>query len=841
MRTDNKWSRSLPHVCAFALFLLLTLVYFYPVFEGKILQQGDITNYQGMAHELEEYGKPSGWTGTMFGGMPSYHITGYTTGTDFMLKLRENVLGAFHSNTAGPILVFLFTAYLLFLVLGAPVWLAAIGAVAMVFSSYNIIIIEAGHVTKAWTLAFVPLLLSGMFLLFQGKYWRGFVVFALGLALTIGANHLQITYYAGLFCVFLFAGFWIECIGKKNFKHAGRATGLLIAGGVLAVLASSLNLYLNYESGQESMRGKSELTPLNQDADQVTAPASTGLDKDYVFTWSYGRGETLSLLIPNVKGGASSGMLGTGSHVYRELRAHGYQTPRDGVQSYTYWGDKPFTSGPVYLGAVVCFLFVLALLVVPGRIKWCLLAAAVFFVFLAWGRNFAVFNDWMYYHFPLYSKFRAVETALVIPAFIFPILAVWGIHAWTGDALSDKRRTRSLCIAGGVTAGICLLLWLAPGVFFHFKSGFDAGVQAQNPEWYYAALLQDRRDLLSGDALRSLIYIALAVGLLFFYARRSDRKKALPVLVVGLVTLILVDLWSIDKRYLNEKDFLGKRHYKEQQFAKSVADEAILQDPDPSYRVLNLNNPFNESRTSYYHKSLGGYHAAKLGRYQDLIDRRLMPELQSIIAAGSTATTLEELAQACTQCPTLNMLNTRYIIYNPEQPPIVNPAADGNAWFVHSYRLTDTPDDEMAALEALNPRTEAVLDRQFEGLLTGLDDLRPDSTASIEMTSYAPDRLEYQSTAAYPGLAIFSEMYYKNGWKAFIDGQPAAIGRADWTLRALTIPAGEHRIEFVFDPDDVHRVGVVTTLFSGLLLLLAVGTLGYALVAKGKKWRRNNP
>jgi hypothetical protein len=703
----------------------------------------------------------------------------------------------------------------------------------MAFSSYNIIIIEAGHVTKVWTLAFTPLLLSGMILIFKRKYWAGFVVFASGLAFTIGANHLQITYYTALFCAILFIGFWVDCIRQKACKHAGLATGILIAGAVLALLSSAHNLYLNYESGQESMRGKSELTSPGEV--EIETPASTGLDKDYVFAWSYGKAETFSLLIPNVMGGSSNGTVGKDSHLYRELKAQGAQTGKEGVQTYTYWGEKPFTSGPVYFGAIICFLFLFAFFIVPENFKWWLLGATLFFIFLAWGRNFAGFNDWMYYHFPFYGKFRTVETALVIPAFIFPILAVLAIKELIKNNMPDKKLARSLYWSAGITAGICLALWLTPGVFFHFESTYDAQFQSQLPEWYYLSLLEDRKDLLRADALRSFLFIALAAGLIFLYIQAKDRRKTLPLMASGLLILVLIDLWSVDKRYLNDKNFLSKKNYKEQQFSKSVADNLILQDPALSYRVLNLNNPFNESRTSYYHKSIGGYHAAKLRRYQDLIDRRLTKENQSIIAAFPTATSIDDLIKVFDNCPTLNMLNVKYIIYNPEQPPLVNPYADGNAWFVQSCRFTDTPDEEMAALETLNPKTEAVLDKQFEEQLAGLQ-IIPDSTASIEMTAYYPNKVEYRSSSAQTGLAVFSEIYYKNGWKAFIDGKQVPVGRADWTLRALVVPAGEHRIEFVFDPDNVRIAGTITTVFSGLLLLLIIGTLGFAFIKQSRTY-----
>jgi hypothetical protein len=804
----------IPHVGSLFFFFLIVLIYFYPVFEGKILQQGDITNFQGMAQELFEYGKPSGWTGSMFSGMPSYHITGYSTGINFISYIHN----AIYSDVAGPVFFLMITAYILFLILGAPWWMAALGAIATAFSSYNVIIIVAGHITKAWTLAYVPLVLSGLFLIFKRKYWLGFLVFALGLALLIIANHLQIAYYAAIFCAILYIGFLIERICKKEYKRLGIATGLLVAGVILACLSNLSGLYLNYESGQESMRGKAELTPQGQV--ETETPVSNGLDKDYVFAWSYGKMETFSLLIPNVMGGESGGTLGKDSHLYKELKAHGAQVGKE-LPTYTYWGDKPFTSGPVYFGAIVCFLFLFAFFIVPQNYKWYLLGATVFFILLAWGRHLAWFNDWMYYHFPLYSKFRTVEMALVIPAFTFPIAAVLALKELITSELAIKKLTKSLYWSAGITAGICLLFWMTPGTFFNFESASDAQFQNQVPDWYYNSLLEDRKDLLQSDALRSLIFIVLAAGIIWIYIQSKNRRKVLPFLAAGLILLVLCDLWQVDKRYLNDTNFFSKKAYKEQLFPKTAADNFMLQDPALSYRVLNLNNPFNESRTSYYHKSIGGYHAAKLGRYQDLIDRRLSKEIQAVIASFQTAGSLEELTGAFENCPTLNMLNTKYIIYNPEQPPLINPYVNGNAWFVDSYRFVDTPDEEMAVLETLNPKTEAVFDKQFENDLAGLQ-LIPDSTATIEMTAYYPNRVEYQSSAAQTGLAVFSEVYYKNGWKAFVDGERVPVSRADWILRAITVPAGNHHIEFVFDPDDVRFCGTITTIFSGLLMLLII-------------------
>jgi hypothetical protein len=814
MNTKKIFNQFIPHLGVLVFFFIIVLIYFYPAFEGKVLQQGDITHFNGMAQELVKYDKPSGWTGSAFSGMPSYHITGYQTGFDFTGWVKVHVLGAIQESTAGPVLILLITAYILFLILGVPWWIAAMGAVATGFSSYNIIIIVAGHITKAWTLAFIPLVLSGMFLIFKQKYRLGFPAFALGLAWLIVANHLQITYYAAIFCFVLYLGFLVNRIFKKEWKRLSKASGILAAGVIIAVLANLSNLYINYESGNESMRGKSELTSGNE----TKVPATSGLDKDYVFAWSYGKAETFSLLIPNIMGGDSGGSLGKDSHLYKELKAHGAQVKKE-IQTYTYWGEKAFTSGPVYFGAIICFLFLFAFFIVPKNFKWWLLGITILFIALAWGKNLAWFNDFMYYHFPLYSKFRTVEMALIIPSFTVPILAVMALKELTAGKTETQKLKKSLYWSAGITAGICFILWIMPGLFLSFESTYDA--QYGMPEWYYQALQEDRKALLQADALRSLIFIGLAAGLLLVYIQSANRKKTLPYLAAGLFILILCDLWQVDKRYLNAGNFIDRKKHSEQLFPQSTADKFILQDTSPSSRVLNLNNPFQEARTSYYHKSIGGYHAAKLGRYQNLIDRRLSKEINAIISSFQTATTIDDLNSTLENCPSLNMLNAKYIIFSPEQPPLVNAYANGNAWFVNSFRFVNSPDEEIEALETLHPATEAVFDKTFESNIQSLK-IIPDPNARLEMTDYYPNKVIYRSSSSQEGLAVFSEIYYKNGWKAFIDGKQTPISRADWILRAITIPAGDHHIEFIFDPDDVRLCGTVSTVFSGLLLLLVI-------------------
>ncbi len=835
----NVFRSLLPHLGAIVIFFILILVYFYPAFEGKVLQQSDVTQFQGMVHELEEYGKPSGWTGSMFSGMPSYHISGYSTGTDFVWKFKDHVLGAIHSDTAAPIFTLMLTSYILFLILGAPVWLSLLGAIATAFSSYNIIIIVAGHVTKAWALSFVPLILAGLFLVIKRKYLAGFIIFALALALQITSNHLQISYYTALLCAILFIGFLVSSINDKDYKHLGISTGILVAGVLLAVASNLSALYTNYESGQESMRGKAELTPVQTDPNQTERPAE-GLDKDYVFAWSYKKMETFTFLIPNLMGGASK-PFGEGSESYKALvdRARSGQINGEDAnqllsRTREYWGDKQFTSGPFYLGAVICFLFVFAFLIVPGKSKWWLLGAAVFFVFLAWGKYFPWFNDFMYYNFPLYNKFRTVETALVIPSFIFPIVAVFALKELIYGERNQEKLQNALYWSAGIVGGVCFIFWLMPGMFLNFQSANDAILLKGAPDWFLESVIKDRKALTQADALRSLIFVLLSAGLVYWFSIAKEPKKILKFVIPGLLILVLCDMWQVDKRYLNKDHFLPAKSNKEQSFQKMVADNEILKDPAVSYRVLNLNNPFLESRTSYFHKSIGGYHAAKLGRYQDLIDRRIMKEMSSIISTFSTAQTLNDFDAVLSQCPTLDMLNTKYIIFDPNQPPIVNTSAYGNAWFVDSYRVVNTPDEEMAALETLNPRTEAVLDQKFAENLKGLQ-ITPDSTASIVMTSYAPDILEYKSNSQREGLAILSEVYYPHGWKAYIDGQQVPISRADWILRAIVIPAGEHQVRLVFDPDEVKACGMVTTIASALIMFLLLGGVVFYFYRKSRQ------
>lgn len=851
---QSLFRRILPHVGAVLLFLVITFLYFSPVFEGKVLPQHDTHQFAGMSQELRNYyhneGVSSAWTGSMFSGMPSYQI-GVWGSNPNLIDYIEKPLRALGNTTAGPVFAGMLMAYILLCVTGIGAFSSSIhkskdsnfvlttgfnvmpailGAIAYSFSSYNIIIIEAGHVTKAWAIAYMPLVIAGVMVMFRRKYLLGGILMALGLCLEIKSNHLQVTYYTGLLCFILYMGFVIKSGMDKEIKGLLKGTGVLAVAVIIAVLCNASNFYGNYEMAQESIRGKSELTQPTE-----TQKQSSGLDKDYTFAWSYGKAETLSLLIPNIHGGESGGMLGTQSNVYKQLKTQGQQLPPNGIQMYTYWGDQPFTSGPVYFGAIICFLFVLGMIVIKSKLKWVLLAATVFFIFLSWGRNFEAFNDLFFYHFPFYSKFRAVSTALIIPALTMVIVAVWAIKEFLEGTADIKTRLKPLYIAGGITAGFCLFMWLLPDFFFNFTSDSDAQWKAQMPDWFYSALLQDRKELLTSDALRSFIFVALTVLLLWFSTKSKgeNRMKVASIYVLIIAVLVTADLWTIDKRYLNDGMFKNKSTYLSESFPKSNADNVILQDKSPSYRVLNLNNPFNESNTSYYHKSIGGYHAAKLKRYQELIDYRLQHEIKSI-AESFQSQDIDSITANFQNLKSLNMLNMKYIIFDPNQQPLVNPYAYGNAWFVNKYNFVNNADEEIQALNSLDPEAVAVIDKKFEAELSGFT-IAPDSTATIVMTEYKPDRVSYKSNTKSEQLAVFSEVYYDKGWEAYIDGKLVPHIRADWTLRALRIPAGEHTVEFKFIPHGYNTSRTVSTASSAVLILLLLGGIVLSFMRKEKE------
>lgn len=831
------WQRAWPHVLAVLFFVVLAVAYFAPiVFEHQTLAQHDITQFQGGAHETQQWAAEHGheplWTNSMFSGMPTYLISVHFPGDLFVYAQKAVALGlpAVVSN----LFVALLCGYVLLVALGVRPLVAVAGAVALGLSSYNLAILAAGHNTKSWALAYAPLVLGGLLLAFRQNKWLGAALFTLGLTMNVRANHPQITYYLGLLVVIYGLIELVAAVRAGRLGDFFGRVGLLGIGAALAIGVSFGRLYTTYEYSKFSNRSPSELKALPPAPGQPAAGSARQQDRDYAFAYSYGIGETMTLLVPNFYGGSSAMPLGPDSNMARELNTLG--AGPDALASLpTYWGDQAYVAGPVYVGVVVCFLFVLGLFVVDKRTRYWLLAGTLVSFVLAWGKNFETINNLIFDYLPGYRSFRAVSMGLVMAQLAMPLLAALalsrilrpravvvpagptpaatveplhpalakaaraaaGTPAVVVDSPDNQLRTKHLLYAGALTAGFLLLTWLV-SFSFDFASPQDANLTQQGftPQ-LLSALRADRAGLLRADVWRGLLFVGLTLGALFFYLKGKIQAGVAASLVIALV---LLDLWTVDKRYLGEKNYQTETIV--ESFQPSAADQQILQDKDLSYRVFNVGNPFNEARTSYFHKSIGGYHGAKLRRYQDLVERQISTNNPRV----------------------LNMLNTRYVIIPPQKQGETeqvqrNPGALGNAWFVRELRAVPSPDAEMAALAGLDARHVAVVDvTKFPAVKPAT---YPDSSATITLTSYAPDALTYRYSAARPGTVVFSEIYYADGWQAFVDGKAVPHFRVDFVLRALQVPAGAHEIKFVFEPKE-YKIGNTVSLLSSIGVLLAV-------------------
>jgi hypothetical protein len=821
--------KSVPHLVALLLFLALTLAYFHPILEGKQVEQPDIIQYRGMAREITEYREKTGeeilWTNSMFAGMPSYLISMQYPFN--LVRHADSLLSLGLPRPAKFLFLSLLGFYILLLAFRVNPWLSIAGALAFGLSTYFFIIGAAGHNTKSHAMAYMAPLMAGIFLTFRGKVLLGCVLTGLFLALQIYANHLQITYYTLLIVIVYGIYELVYSFREKLMPLFFKRLAILFIPVVLAIGANFTNLYLVWEYGRFSMRGPSELTGREE-------VRTGGLDKDYILDdYSYGIAETMNLMIPDFMGGASSYDLGTGSEVYQALNEHGVPGARDIVSGMpAYWGPQRFTAGPVYIGASVVFFFLLALFILRGRYKWWLLTATLLSVMLAWGNHFLFLSELFIYYFPGYNRFRTVSMILVIAQMTIPLLALLGIREVLLSGPSPKLRDplkKTFYLAGGVTLFFALL----PGMFFDFSADIDQQLLAMGwPDFLVDAIQRDRMRLLRSDAFRSFIFVSLSGGLLYLYLLNKMPAKWL---VASIAVIFLFDLWPVNRRFLNNDDFASPRELN-QPFLMTQADAVILQDDDPHYRVYNTTrSPFNEAITSFHHKSIGGYHGAKMGRYQDLIDHHLRHNNMDV----------------------LNMLNTKYFIQpgaDGQPQALLNPRALGNAWFVESVRLVDSPDEEIEALNDFTPATEAVADRRFEESLASVDGLRITGAATlnsahtdpgqssenndgvvqerdmeagreneqdeyIELVSYHPNRLEYRASAESERLAVFSEVYYDAGWRSYINGEPAGHFRVNYILRAMKVPPGEHEIEFRFKPRGYYT-GEWISLFSSLLLLV---------------------
>jgi hypothetical protein len=834
MKENNK--SALPYIVSVLIIFFIALLYFIiPVSQGKIIRPGDIVNHLGVSKEITDYRREHKeeplWTDRVFSGMPAYLIS--TKYDANKIRFFNNILTFnFKPNDPLPDVItavgFVFLYMLGFLIalwlIGVDPWLSLAGAVAYAFSSYFFILIEAGHFTKVVALGYMPPVIAGVYAAYNGKYILGSAAFMFFLALQLFVNHLQIIYYTMIIIIIYIIFKFVVSIRDKTFMSFLKPSVLLLIGVLLAVGSSFGRLLTTYEYGKYSIRGKSELT---SDAEDKTS----GLDRSYVTQWSYGIGETMTLFIPNFKGGPSSGAFGPNSKTAKLIaRYRGKEEAEQIIKSMpSYWGKQPFTSGPVYAGAAIFFLFVLGLFVIKGHVKYWLLTITIISIVLAWGKNIPWLTNFLLDYLPGYNKFRTVSMALVIAELSMPLMGILALKEIFNGNIDKTKLQKSLLYTTIITGGICIIFIIIPGIFFNFSSPVDERYIAMNQKILVDLFVQDRKSLLVLDSLRSLLFVGLTSGLLFIYSE-TKFEAWLGALFIGLI--ILIDMWTVNARYLNSDNFVTKREFKNLIYPTQadiyiLRNKQSLPEGEPGeYRVLNLaaglDGILSDSRTSYFHNSLGGYSGAKMRRYQELFDNVFYDELRQMLSRLRNNMTPEELKAVFSGQAVLNMLNTRYIIYRYDSIPLVNNAALGNAWFVIDYYPAKNADEEIMALRKIDPANEAVIDQRFGPLLAGLKLVR-DTSASIYLTSYMPNKLKYRSSAQNEQLAVFSEIYYDKGWNAYVDGKLTSHFRADYVLRAMRIPSGDHQIEFRFEPESYYKGEKVSLASSLLIIILVVG------------------
>ena len=812
--------KCLPDVLAVLLFAVLAFAYFFPAdIEGRILYRHDASAGRGAGQEGIEYlqktGERSRWTNALFGGMPTYQMAPSYGSTNMLTK----VINAYHlwlPENVWFVFAYLLGFYILLRAFDFRQHLAALGSIIWAFSTYFLIIIAAGHIWKVWALAYLPPMIAGVVLAYRGKYLWGLLLTAVFTAFEINANHVQMTYYYLFIILFLVIAWFVEAIQQKQLVRFVKATGVCIAGAAIGVCINLSNLYHTWQYSQESMRGKSEL--VKQNSQNQT---NSGLERDYITQWSYGIDETWTLLIPNTKGGASVPM--SESKTAMEKADPNYESIYHQIGQY--WGEQPGTSGPVYVGAFVMMLFILGLFIVKGPVKWALLAATILSILLSWGRNFMGFTDFFLDYVPMYAKFRTVASILVIAEFTIPLLAMLALKEVLSGEMKKEKLKVPLMVSFALTGGIALLFSLAPSFFFDsfISSSEMHALQTLPPEHIQpliANLTEMREAVFTADCLRSFYIILAGTGILLAFLWGKLKKEY----AIGIILILcLVDLWTVNKRYLNDEMFVPESEREAPQ-QMTQTDELILRDQTLDYRVLNLaSNTFNENETSYYHKSIGGYHAAKLRRYQEMIEHYISPEIQSLYGAVSEAAGDMTQVNGDSICPVLNMLNTKYFILplqGGQTVPIQNPYAYGNAWFVDQLDYVQSANEEIEAVGKLDLRHQAVADAKFK---VQLGEAVPQDTASVvTMTSYEPNRLSYEVNSGKGGILVFSEIYYP-GWTATVDGEAVELGRVDYILRALHIQPGKHQVELAFFPKSVDTTETIAYIAIVLLVLIVLG------------------
>lgn len=814
----EKLKKILPDLIAVVAFVIIAFAYFFPAdFEGRILYQHDTAAGRGAGQEALEYYQKTGertrWTNATFGGMPTYQTSPSYSSTDGL----SQVVNAYHlwlPDNVWYVFVYLLGFYILLRAFNFRPLLASLGAIVWAFSSYFFIIIAAGHIWKVWALAYLPPMIAGIVLAYRGKYIWGLVVTALFAAFEVNANHVQMTYYYLFIIAFMIVAFLIQAIREKQMARFLKASAVCVVAAAIGICMNISNLYHTWQYSKESMRGKSELVKENS-ANQT----DSGLERDYITQWSYGIGETWSLLIPNVKGGASV-PLASNSKAMEKANPQYYDLYS---QIGQYWGEQPGTSGPVYVGAFVVMLFILGLFIVKGPMKWALLAVTILSILLSWGKNFMPFTDFFIDSFPMYSKFRTVASILVIAEFTIPLLAMMALKQIIDEPKKIKENRKFVFASFGLTAGACLLFALFPSLFFSdFVSTAEMESLKQFPadqlNPFLANLREVRGVLFTSDCWRSLIILVL--GTIALLAYNPPKVKAAGVVAVVIV-ICLGDMWMVNKRYLNDGMFVSSM-VKENPQQKTPTDEAILQDQSLDYRVLNFaTNTFNENETSFYHKSVGGYHAAKLRRYQEMIEAYISPEMQAAMQAISEHQGDFTMIPGDSIFPIINMLNTKYFILplqDRQTAPLANPYAYGNAWMVDKVEFVGNANEEIDGIGKIDLRKTAVADKQFNDILG--ESTPQDSTAKVTITSYEPNHLTYSAETSKGGVAVFSEIYYP-GWTATVDGKPATLGRVNYILRALRLEPGKHEVVLDFHPTSIATTEGIAY-GASILLILAV-------------------
>lgn len=820
----------LPYLVAILAFAVISYLFTPQVFQGKVVNQSDIASWRGMANEIVSWNEshpneePALWTNSMFGGMPATTISVIYKGdlTDYVYKTL--FVGV---RPPSYLLISLVGAFLMFLAFGVNLYISFIGAIAVTFVSYNLQIIEVGHNSKMVAIAFMPWVIAAVRYTFKKtetlrRSILGALLFAVALSFQIKANHPQITYYLAIIILGLsITELWIS-IKDKKFVLFLRTSAILLIAGLLGIATNINHLWPTYEYSKYTMRGGSEISSTEENA--------KGLDIAYATQWSYSIGELPNLMIPNYNGGASAGSLSADSETYKLLKQSGYPDQEiKKIQLPFYWGPQPFTAGPMYLGAISIFLFILGLILVKGAQRWWIIGVSLVAIFLSLGSNMLFFTEFFFKYAPLYSKFRTVSMILVILQILIPLYAYYSFDKISKIEIDKKKLLNGVLIAAGITAGFSILVAILPS----FAGAFESANDANLPKEIVNTLISDRMSLLSYDALRSAILILLAAAAVLGMSYKNINRK---LIYIALGALVVFDLWSVGKRYLNDSHFVRENDF-ENQYALREVDKQILQDTTIDYRVLDLSiNTFNDAHVSYHHKTIGGYSPTKMQRYQDIIDYYITPEIGQIGKDLDSVKTLEEAQSKLGTYQILNMLNTKYLVLNPNMPPLVNNNAYGNAWFVKDATIADSPKEEIERLGNLDLSQIAVLDKNFQGSVEGKFSVKSiDPKEDIKLNYYSPNKLQYEASTSKERLAIFSEIYYPAGWKAYIDGKEVEILRANYILRALVVPEGNHQIEFVYSPRSIKSGATYSSIASGILIISLISLILAGAIPKKER------